>query len=136
MTRQPTTRQAISFGAIGAVGFLVDGGILTLLNSMLGLDLLSSRLCSFSVAVTVTWSLNRQHTFPDRKDKQALHEWMRYASLNGLGALLNLAIFFWLIFVFNTLATVPLVPLAIAAVVALTFNFLVSKYFAFRGSQT
>jgi putative flippase GtrA len=133
---QPTTRQAISFGAIGAVGFIVDGGILTLLNSVLAINLLSSRLCSFSIAVTVTWLLNRKLTFPDRKDKRAMHEWLRYAALNGLGALLNLVIFFWLIFVFKAFATVPLVPLAIAAVVALVFNFLVSRYFVFRGSQT
>lgn len=135
MTRLHLTRQIINFGAVGAVGFLVDGGILTLLNSLLGFGLLSSRMCSFSVAVTVTWALNRQHTFPDRKDKQALHEWMRYTALNGVGALLNLAIFFWLVFVFNALAKIPLVPLAIAAAIALVFNFLVSKYFAFRGSQ-
>jgi putative flippase GtrA len=134
--RQSISRQAVSFGAIGVIGFLVDGGILTLLNSVLAIDLLSARLCSFSIAVTVTWFLNREHTFPDRKDKRALHEWLRYAALNGLGALLNLGIFFWLIFHFDVLAAVPLVPLAIAAVVALVFNFLVSRRLAFRRYRT
>jgi putative flippase GtrA len=134
--RRNISREVITFGAIGTIGFLVDGGLLTLLHSLLDLDLLSSRLCSFSVAVTVTWYLNRSYTFPDQKDEQALHEWTRYAALNGLGALLNLAIFFWLIFEFRALAAVPLVPLAIASLVAMVFNFLVSKYIAFRAART
>lgn len=129
------SRQASSFVVIGGIGFAIDGGILTLLNSFLGLDLLSARLCSISVAVTATWYLNRQHTFSGQKDEQALREWTRYLVLNGLGALLNLAIFFWLIFRFDALTSVPLVPLAIAAVVALFFNFIGSKYIAFRGTH-
>jgi len=132
MMRQNISREVITFGVIGTIGFLVDGGLLTLLNSFLNFDLLTSRLCSFSVAVTVTWYLNRNYTFRDQTDEQALHEWTRYAVLNGLGALLNLAIFFWLIFEFSALTVVPLVPLAIAALVATAFNFLVSKYIAFK----
>jgi putative flippase GtrA len=132
MMRQNISREVITFGVIGTIGFLVDGGLLTLLNSFLNLDLLTSRLCSFSGAVTVTWYLNRNYTFPDQTDDHALHEWTRYAALNGLGALLNLAIFFWLIFEFSALTIVPLVPLAIASLVAMAFNFLVSKYIAFR----
>jgi len=134
MTRRNISREVITFWAIGTIGFLVDGGLLTLLNSILNLDVLISRLCSFSVAVTVTWYLNRNYTFPDQRDEQALHEWTRYAALNGLGALLNLAIFFWLIFEFSALAAVPIVPFAIASLVALAFNFLVSKYIAFKAA--
>ncbi len=129
------SRNASSFVVIGAIGFAVDGGILTLLNSFFGLDLLSARLGSFSVAVTVTWYLNRQHTFPGQKDKQILREWTRYLVVNGVGALLNLTIFFWLLFRFEALTTVPLVPLAIASIVAMFFNFFGSKYIAFRATH-
>ena len=136
MMRRSISREVIAFGAIGTIGFLVDGGLLTLLNGFFNLDLLTSRLCSFSAAVTVTWYLNRNYTFPDQRDEQTLHEWTRYAALNGLGALLNLAIFFWLIFEFTALAAVPIVPLAIASLVAMAFNFLVSKYIAFKAMRT
>ncbi len=132
MMHHPTSQQAIRFGAIGVVGFFVDGGILTLLNSAFGIDLLRSRLVSFGVAVTATWYLNRQHTFSDRKSKRGAHEWMRYVIVNGLGALLNMAIFFFLIYKVDALAAIPLVPLGIAAGFALVFNFLMSKHLAFR----
>jgi putative flippase GtrA len=135
MTGWPVPRQVISFGVIGLIGFLVDGGVLTLLNSFLSLDLFLSRLFSSSIAITVTWFLNRRYTFSDRKDKNALREWVRYAFVNGLGAFLNLSIFFWLVLAFSVLASAPIVPLAFSSAAALFFNFLVSKYVAFRGPR-
>ena len=132
----PLSRQFTSFGFIGAIGFLVDGTVLTLLNSFAGVGLVSSRLFSFSIAVTVTWLLNRHFTFNDLKGKRMIHEWTRYAALNGIGALVNLAIFMWLIFNFEVMAAYPLVPLAIAAAIALGFNFIVSKYLVFQGSRS
>lgn len=132
---QSTGRQAGSFVIVGGIGFVVDGGILTFLNSIYGLDLLQSRIVSFSVAVTVTWFLNRQQTFADRKDRRAAREWGRYAIVNSVGALLNIVIFFWLVHRYISLAGMPLVPLAFAASFALIFNFFASKHIAFRRHQ-
>ena len=131
-----TTWQARSFVVIGAIGFCVDGGALTLLNSVYGLELVPARLVSFTAAVTVTWLLNRLRTFADRADPRRVREWSRYAFVNGIGAALNMAIFFWLIAHYEQLARVPLVPLAIAASVALIFNFFASKHVAFRHQQS
>lgn len=133
---QSTGWQAGSFAIIGGIGFVVDGGILTLLNSIYGLDLLQSRLGSFSAAVTVTWFLNRQQTFADRKDRRVAREWGRYAIVNSVGALLNMAIFFWLVHRYSSFARMPLVPLAFASSIALVFNFFASKHIAFRLKQT
>jgi putative flippase GtrA len=109
---------------------------LTFLNSICGLDLLRSRLVSFSFAVTVTWCLNRRQTFAERKDARAAREWGRYAIINSVGALLNMTIFFWLLHRYSFLEKVPLVPLAVAAVGALIFNFFASKHIVFRHRQT
>ena len=133
---QSTGTQAQSFAIIGGIGFVVDGGILTLLNSFYGLDLLQSRLASFSAAVTVTWFLNRHLTFADRKARRATREWGRYVVINSVGALLNMAIFFWLVHRYSSLAGMPLVPLAFASSIALVFNFFASKHIAFRFKQT
>lgn len=131
-----TGKQLRSFAIIGATGFAVDGGILTLLNSVFGLELLQSRITSFAVAVTVTWFLNRHRTFADRKDENAAREWGRYAVVNSIGALLNMAVFFWLVYRYSELAEYPLLPLAIASIIALSFNFLASKHIAFGKRQT
>lgn len=133
---QTLRQQAASFAVIGGIGFIIDGGILTMLNSQFGVDLLRARLVSFAVAVTATWSLNRRNTFAQRKSPDAAGEWGRYALVNGIGALLNLGIFFWLIDVYARLAEWPIVPLAIAASVALLFNFFASRYLVFRPAKS
>ena len=127
--------QAGHFAAIGAIGFMVDGGILMLLHSVFDFSLLHARLISFSVAVTITWYLNRKKTFSSR-DARAINEWGRYAAVNTIGALLNIGIFLWLIFRFETLANWPIVPLAIAASIVLVFNFLMSRSIAFRHGES
>ncbi len=125
-------QQAGRFIIVGALGFLVDAGILTILHSIFEFSLVQARLCSFAAAVTVTWYLNRQHTFADRKDIRAVHEWGRYAVVNSIGALLNLGIFLLLVYRFALFASWPIVPLAIAASIALVFNFLTSRQLAFH----
>jgi len=125
-------QQAGRFILVGTIGFFVDGGILTLLYSVFEIGLVHARLCSFAAAVTVTWYLNRQHTFADRKDIRAVHEWGRYAVVNSIGALLNLGIFLLLVYRFALFASWPIVPLAIAASIALVFNFLASRQLAFH----
>lgn len=129
-------QQAGRFFVVGSIGFLVDGGILTVLHNLFDFSLLNARLVSFSAAVTMTWYLNRQHTFSDSRDSRAMHEWTRYAVVNGIGAMLNLGIFLWLIYRFNILASWPIVPLAMAASIALVFNFFASRHLAFRQNQT
>ena len=131
-----TRRQARTFIIVGGIGFVVDGGILTMLNSVYGIDLLPARIASFSAAVTTTWFLNRQRTFSDNKDKKIVSEWGRYAAVNSIGSILNMGIFFWLIDRYEPLARIPLVPLGIAASVALVFNFVASKYVVFRPQQS
>jgi len=125
-------QQAGRFIIVGAIGFLVDAGILTIMHSVFEFSLLHARLCSFATAVTVTWYLNRQHTFFDRKDTRVVHEWGRYAVVNSIGALLNLGIFLWLVYRFTALASWPIIPLAIGASIALVFNFFASRHLAFR----
>ncbi|MFQ5609922.1 MAG: GtrA family protein [Woeseiaceae bacterium] len=128
-----TLTQAGRFAAVGAIGFIVDGGILTLLNGVYDVSLLYSRLVSFSLAVTVTWFLNRQLTFAATPEPG--REWGRYAIVNSVGALLNMGIFFWLVYSFDAFAAWPIAALAIAAVIALVFNFLGSRHIAFRDAR-
>lgn len=129
---QTTREQAGRFAIIGSIGFVVDGGILTILSNMYSFDLLFSRLASYSVAVTVTWYLNRHRNFSEKKDRRAALEWGRYAAVNSIGALLNMSIFFSLAHQFKLMAEIPLLPLLIASPIALIFNFLASKHIVFR----
>ena len=125
-------RQARIFVLVGAVGFLVDGSLLVWLSQGLDLDLVRSRIISFSTAVSVTWLLNRRLTFRHHASRRKLREWIRYFAVNGIGALLNLGVFLLLIQGYSVLRAYPLVPLAVAALLALVFNFFASRSIAFR----
>ena len=121
------------FSAVGAAGFVVDGGLLTLLTRGFGWSVTGARLLSFSVAVTVTWLLNRRLTFRHRASTRRLAEWRRYIAVNGVGGAINLGVFTALIWTVPWLHSNPLAAFAIASAAALAFNFLGSRSIAFRG---
>jgi len=124
--------QFLHFLLVGAVGFIVDGGLLMALIEKTSLPALPSRLVSFSVAVTVTWLLNRLLTFRERASSRRLSEWRRYVAVNGLGGAMNLVIFTLLVMVAPSPVGAPFVAFAIASAAAMIFNFVGSRTFAFR----
>lgn len=125
-------KQILSFGVIGVIGFLVDAAILLLCNSILNIDLILSRIVSFSIAVTVTWYLNRNLTFKKNTERHFAKEWISYVIFNSIGALANLAIFTWLVLRYEYLSSYPIIALAIASGFAMIINFIASKYMVFK----
>ena len=136
----PDTIVTASFGwflLAGAVGFLVDAAILTLLLRLAGLPLLAARGISFACAATVTWLINRNAAFAGRARPAAEREYAGYLTIQVLGALINLAVFALCILLMPGLISWPVVPLAAGAAVALLFNFIIthSMLYAGRGSR-
>ena len=133
MISRATLREIVSFGTIGVIGFVSDAVLLSLLRWLWGFDLVTSRLGAFAVTITIAWWLNRRLTF--RSDASAPSEWLRYALVNGTGALLNLGIFFWLVHRVRAMAEMPLLALALAAFVTMNYGFIVTKYVAFNKAR-
>lgn len=128
-------RQLVSFGAVGALGFVVDAAVLTVMSVTLGVDALSSRAVSFSCASLVTWLLNRAFTFGCRVGSPVAAlkwEYFRYATIQVIGALLNFAVFLLLIGWRPALREIPVIPLAGGALVGLVFNFSMTRRFVYR----
>jgi putative flippase GtrA len=123
--------QAFRFGAVGGVGFLVDAGVLTALHQLLDVEPIGARAVSFTLAVTATWALNRIFTFTARPGRRRSSEWLRYTTVNGIGALMNLGIFVVLVAYYPLMSAHPLLPLAVAAGPAMIFNFFASRRLAF-----
>ena len=124
----------LSFMVVGLIGFLVDATVLQVLVHMKVLGPVAARFVSFPLAVTVTWGLNRRFTFADRRSSPG--SYLLYAIGQTLGALLNLVVYIVLIKHSESLATRPVVALAIGAVFGLTFNFLWSKAIVFARPKT
>ena len=119
------------FGAIGVVGFLVDASVLVYLVQMMGWGLYESRAISFGLAVTTTWYLNRRFTFAHRAGAKRGQEYGRYFLAQVVGALINLGVYVAIVEAIPAVAPYPVLPLAAGSGVAMVFNFLAARYFAF-----
>lgn len=127
----------LSFGVVGAAGFVVDAFLLTMLTIQFELDVLPSRAASFACATMVTWLLNRIFTFSRQASPEPQarkKEYFLYLIVQVVGAALNFVVFFALIVWNPVLRQIPIIPLAGGAVIALIFNFTMSRKFVFGNS--
>lgn len=127
-------RKLLYFVFVGGVGFVVDGGVLTLLSQFFEWDIYLSRLCSFSAATLITWRLNRTLVFRHDADPAMRKrvEYGRYLLVQTCGALVNLAVFSLIIGIHPALKATPIAPLFIGAIFGLLINFTGSRYWVFR----
>ena len=81
-------RKFLRFGVVGAIGFMVDGGLLWLLVSIDGNPFLARSL-SFPAAVVTTCWLNRIWTFANATKSSPRRQLNLYFALQLVGALTN-----------------------------------------------
>lgn len=122
----------LRFALVGAVGFVVDAGVLQALISLAGWGPVEARAVALPTAIFATWLLNRTITFPESHGGPIVASLMRYAAVSAVGATVNFIVYSVLVFASQAMAALPIVPLAIASIVALVVNYLGSKHFAFR----
>ena len=120
------------FALVGGVGFIVDATVLTLLVNGLGYGHYVSRAVSFSLAVTVTWLLNRRWVFEAASPTG--REYSGYFAVQLLGAFINLGVYVLVIEIVPALAALPVVPLAVGSAVAMFSNYLLARRFVYRQS--
>ena len=119
------------FGLVGAVGFIVDAGLLQVLVA-LGWGPIAARCIAIPVAVLATWLLNRGFTFPEAQQGPALPSLARYAAVSAMGAGVNFVTYTALVLASATMAAHPLYAVAVGSLAAMLVNYLGSKHFAFR----
>jgi putative flippase GtrA len=135
-TERTVGGELLRFAVVGAIGFVVDAGILTWLVSLLAWNVYAARAVSFGVAVVVTWLVNRRWTFAHRgpgvpAPAGAGAEYARYLTVQVTGALANLGVFAAALAVWPRLIAYPVVPLAIGAVAGLVVNFVGARQWVF-----
>jgi len=122
--------QLAKFCVVGAIGYLINLGVYAAILHA-GAHYLIAATCSFLVAVTNNYFLNRAWTFRDRRAGVAA-QGMRFfvISLGSLGA--NLLFLHLLI----TAGTGKLVAQAIAIVLVTPLNFIGNKLWSFRRADS
>lgn len=131
------------FGVVGAVGFVVDASVLQILVSWFGVGLLIGRVFSYLAAASVTWFLHRVYTFrsqlsvsSDRptSSQSLMNQWFRFIVTNAIGASLNYGIYAVCILSSDLCRAYPAIAVAVGSLVAMFFNFAISKRFVFTGN--
>jgi putative flippase GtrA len=126
-------QQFIKFSFVGGVGFLVDAGTFYLLIHFTPLGLVTARIfSSLAFAMSATYTLNRYLTFRDRRSSTILAEYLRFASANIVGNLLNIGTHSVLVETLPLFHAYPILGIIAGTAVGLVFNFTLSKYFVFR----
>lgn len=121
----------MSFGAVGASGFVVDL-IFYLGLQALGLEHRLARFLSFWPAVSWNWWLNRRVTFDERPRPPPARQWARFvaASLTGLGV--NVGSYLALTSFVEIFVRHPLYAFFLGIVLGGGINFLVSTWYVYR----
>lgn len=123
--------QFVLFGVAGAVGFLVDTGVLYLLKGSLGLY--AARLVSFTGAALTTWLFNRTITFRSRKSgRSPQKEFSIYFGLMLVGGAMNYAVYAWLVAGFASVASHPVVGVAAGSLAGMFINLCTSRFALYR----
>ncbi|MDA8151232.1 MAG: GtrA family protein [Acidithiobacillus sp.] len=128
--RSPKT-EFVLFSLAGVAGFLVDASIVWAFTSA-GVDPLTAQAVAFTVAVTVTWLLNRRFTFAHHASPHWLREWLHYVAANSVGAVVNNGVYALLVLTVAMFSKEPVLAVAAGSLAGLVFNFTASRALVFR----
>jgi len=124
-------RELQLFVMAGAVGFVVDAGVLYLALAG-GLGHYAGRVISFLCAAWVTWRLNRRFAFRAAAKMQSFVEWRRYLFAMSGGGFVNYSAYCAAIVLLPIGVWTPLLGVAIGSLAGLSVNFFLAGLWVFR----
>jgi putative flippase GtrA len=133
--QMPSERQRILiYLVVGTVGFIVDAGLVAVQVHIFGIGPYVARGPSFAAAVTVTWLLNRAHTFKGLERHSPRMAYRRYVLAQMVGVLTNLGVYAVAIAKIAICAKYPVLAVAIASGFGLVVNYTLARLFVFPGA--
>ncbi len=146
MTVWSNPRERVRFAkfmVVGAIGAVVDFGIMNLLTRLCALSLVIAGTISFVCAVISNFVWNRYWTYPDSRSRPVLHQLGMFFLVNVAGVGIRIPILYWVeppaLHLFQRIP-LPLSPsylaknftLAIAVGVVMLWNFFVNRYWTYN----
>lgn len=129
---RPVGYQFLCFCTVGAVGFVVDAGLLVTLLWTGWFNPINARFLSFSCAVTVTFLLNRHWSFKENVLSSIWPTFAAYLGVQGIGFLCNLSIYTLLYLLLPAPANRPFNCLVTASAISMVVNYLGVRILVFR----
>ena len=127
-------RRFLLFCLAGAIGFLVDVGVLYAAAPFIGWY--AGRAVSFLAAASATWQVNRRLAFADAaaQSRRGWRQYLRYlASMLG-GAVVNYAVYAATLH-FLAFGHAAAIGVALGSVAGLAVNFLTARFLIFSPVQ-
>lgn len=135
----------LKFAVVGAIGAVIDFGVMNLLTHAAGMALVPAGTISFLAAVSSNFIWNRYWTYPDSRSRPVAHQLTMFFAVNIAGVAIRVPIlhFFELpiIRAFERMHfRAPLSPeflarnltLAIAVGIVMLWNFFVNRYWTYN----
>ncbi|MFC4822286.1 GtrA family protein [Dokdonella ginsengisoli] len=125
-------KEILLFAISGAIGFVVDAGIVQWLVRGFAFNPYGARVLSFLAAATTTWAFNRRYTFSGRSSGSKRRELLRYLIAMVFGFALNYGTYAACLALWPLVHQWPAIGVAAGSVAGAFVNFLSSKYWIFR----
>jgi putative flippase GtrA len=131
--RDRMTGQAARFIVVGLLNTLVDLGAFMLLGHIPGMPEVAAKGLSYALGICNSFTWNKYWTFNAAKSNRGWREFGLFSLVNLPPLLVNLIVFTLLgLWIDSGSRLEQLAKAFAAAVVAVVWNFLGSRYFAFR----
>jgi len=135
----------LKFAAVGAVGSMLDFGVMNLLTRLLAMRLVYAGTISFVCAVVNNFTGNRFWTYPESRSRHILHQLGMFFVVNAAGIAIRVPI---LHFVeppmegfFKSMGVLPAITpetlaknatLALAIGIVMLWNYFVNRYWTYN----
>ncbi|GIV84438.1 MAG: hypothetical protein KatS3mg052_1445 [Candidatus Roseilinea sp.] len=143
---KPEIKRFVKFAVVGAVGLVIDIGLLNVFERHLGMPVPLAVALAFIIAATHNFIWNRLWVYPESRAQRKRRQMPVFLAVNAAGLLINELIF--LLFQAPITALVRLIPIPffqahyrgiglnvtklVAAVVVMLWNFFVNRFVTFR----
>jgi putative flippase GtrA len=121
----------LRFCAVGGAGLIFEASVLFLLVHKFAFNPIVARALSFSIAVVLTFDLNRRWSFRIVRHRRMVAAFGAYLAVQGVGFLCNFAIYGFALLSLPAPLSAPLICLALASILALPVNFMGAERLVF-----
>jgi putative flippase GtrA len=135
----------LKFAAVGAIGSIVDFGVMNLLTRIFTMRLVYAGTISFVCAVINNFAGNRYWTYPESRSRHILHQLGMFFAVNAVGIGIRIPIlhfvepplegFFAGMSAFSSISSETAAKnatLAVAIGIVMLWNFFVNRYWTYN----
>lgn len=135
----------LRFAVVGAIGAVIDFGVMNILVNVFSTSLVLAGTISFIAAILSNFTWNRYWTYPDSRTKPILRQLVEFGIVNVMGLIIRVPILALLEPVlFKLISNLPFeiplfdanflsdnLTLVVAVVIVMFWNFFVNRYWTY-----